>query len=35
VTIETTRAIGDADPGAKDEGGALIEHRAVEAEGGH
>ena len=32
VAIETTRTISDVDLGAKDEGDALIEHRAIEAE---
>ena len=35
VTIEATRAIGDADPGAEDKGGASSEHHGVENEGGH
>jgi cobalamin biosynthesis Co2+ chelatase CbiK len=35
VAIEVTQAIGDADPGAKDESYALIEHGAGEAERCH
>jgi hypothetical protein len=32
VAVEATQAIGDADPGAKDERCALVEHGAGEAE---
>jgi hypothetical protein len=35
MAIEATRAIGDADPGAKNEGGALVEHSAGEVERCH
>jgi hypothetical protein len=35
VAIEATQAIGEADPGAKDESCALVEHGAGEAERCH
>ena len=35
MAVKPIRAIGDADSGDEDEGGAAIEHRAVEVEVGH
>jgi hypothetical protein len=35
VAIEAARTIGDAYPGAEDEGCALVEHSASEVEGCH
>ena len=35
MTIIATRAVGNVDTGAKDEGDALLKHGAVEVEVGH
>jgi hypothetical protein len=35
MVVEATQTVGDADPGAKDEGCALVEHSAREVERCH